>query len=147
MLHSGLFLAGADSALRNTPPAHSTTAHLITDGVLTAYEMATMDLQGTELVVLSACDTGLGEVQTGEGVFGLRRGLQEAGAQAILMSLWEVPEREARETIALFYQNWLAGEDKHEALRDAELAERDIVVRRWGFDRRDLWGAFVLVGS
>jgi CHAT domain-containing protein len=141
MLRSGLFLAGADQALRTE---HS--GHPVANGILTAYEISTMDLQGTELVVLSACDTGLGTVEAGEGVFGLRRGLQEAGAQAILMSLWPVPETETKEVMQLFYEKWLSGEDKHDALRDAELEERTVVARRWGLDRPDLWGAFVVVG-
>jgi tetratricopeptide (TPR) repeat protein/CHAT domain-containing protein len=141
MLRSGLYLAGADETLRRTGRLSGST------GVLTAYEVATMDLRGTELVVLSACDTGLGDVQNGEGVFGLRRGLQEAGAEATLMAMWAVPERESKEIMTAFYAKWLNGDDKHEALREAELAERDQVIRRWGFDRKDLWGAFVIVGK
>lgn len=141
MLRSGLYLAGADEALR------ASTNRSANAGVLTAYEVATMDLTGTELVVLSACDTGLGSIRNGEGVFGLRRGLQEAGAAGVMMAMWAVPERETKEIMAAFYGKWLNGEDKHEALREAELAERGEVIRRWGFDRKDLWAAFVVVGK
>jgi tetratricopeptide (TPR) repeat protein len=141
MLRSGLFFAGADRAESGAPPAAG-----LDDGVLTAYQAAQLDLQGTELVVLSACETGLGEQKNGEGVFGLRRGLQEAGAEAVLMSMWSVPDRETQELMALFYQNWLGGLDKHEALRQAQIKEREAVRQRYGKDLPFYWGAFVLVG-
>ena len=141
MLRSGLFFAGADRAESGAAPASG-----LEDGVLTAYEATQLDLQGTELVVLSACETGLGEQQNGEGVFGLRRGLQEAGAESILMSMWSVPDRETQELMALFYQNWLGGQDKHEALRQAQIKEREAVHQRYGKDLPFYWGAFVLVG-
>ena len=97
-------------------------------------------------MVLSACNTGRGDVKNGEGVFGLRRALQEAGAQAIMMSLWAVPDRETQELMALFYQRWLAGMDKHEALRQAQLEMRRKIRVRYGRDLPFYWGAFVLVG-
>src|ERR1700692_4864631 len=100
-----------------------------------------MDLEGTELVVLSACDTGEGEVKNdGEGVFGLRRALQEAGSESVLVSMWKVPDGETRELMTLFYEKWLAGKDKHEALRDAQAQLRDRIKARWGEDRPYYWG-------
>ena len=141
MLRSGLFFAGANRQLTG----HAGTADL-DDGVLTAYEAAQLDLQGTELVVLSACETGLGEVAAGEGVFGLRRALQVAGAESVLMSMWAVPDRETQELMTLFYTKWLAGKDKQEALRDAQLEMRERVKARYGKDLPQYWGAFVLVG-
>lgn len=141
MLRSGLFFAGADRAESGTAPAAG-----LADGVLTAYEAAQLNLQGTELVVLSACETGLGKEQNGEGVFGLRRGLQEAGADAVMMSMWSVPDQETRELMTLFYGKWLGGLDKHEALRQAQLEERTVVRQRYGKDLPYYWGAFVLVG-
>jgi CHAT domain-containing protein len=141
MLRSGLLFAGADRTLRGDPAAED-----VDDGVLTAYEASTLDLQGTELVVLSACETGLGEQQKGEGVFGLRRALQEAGAEAVLMSMWSVPDRETQELMTKFYGHWLSGMEKHEALRRAQLEEREIVQKRYGKDLPYYWGAFVLVG-
>jgi len=141
MLRSGLFLAGADRALRGLPPAEG-----LENGVLTAFLASQLNLQGTELVVLSACETGLGETENGEGVFGLRRALQEAGASAVLMSLWSVPDQETRELMESFYTHWLDGEDKQEALRHAELEEREAVKKRYGRDLPYYWGAFVLVG-
>jgi tetratricopeptide (TPR) repeat protein len=141
MLRSGLYLTGANRTLAGgNSPAD------MDDGVLTAYESTQINLQGTELVVLSACETGLGKSQNGEGVFGLRRGLQEAGAEAVLMSMWSVPDRETQELMTLFYQKWLGGLDKHEALRQAQMKERDTVRQRYGKDLPYYWGAFVLVG-
>jgi CHAT domain-containing protein/Tfp pilus assembly protein PilF len=141
MLRSGLLFAGADRSYRHDPPASG-----LDDGVLTAYEASALDLQGTELVVLSACETGLGQVQAGEGVFGLRRALQIAGADAVLMTLWSVPDRETQELMTGFYRDWLGGMEKHEALRRAQLEERALVRKRYGQDLPYYWGAFVLVG-
>jgi CHAT domain-containing protein len=141
MLRSGLYFAGADRTLKNEPPIEG-----VQNGVLTAYEATTLNLQGTELVVLSACETGRGQVQNGEGVFGLRRAFQEAGAESVLMSLWSVPDRETQELMTLFYQNWLSGMEKPEALRRAQMKERDQVKERYGRDLPYYWGAFILVG-
>ena len=82
-----------------------------------------------------------------EGVFGLRRAMQEAGAQAVLMSLWAVPDRETQELMTLFYGKWLAGEDKQQALREAEMELRRRVSVRYGRDLPFYWGGFVLVGK
>jgi tetratricopeptide (TPR) repeat protein len=144
MLQSKLFFAGAERALREEAPVEG-----LQDGVLTAYEASTLDLQGTELVVLSACGTGLGEIQafqSGEGVFGLRRALQEAGAQSVLMSLWSVPDAETRELMTRFYANWLGGKDKPRALQEAQQQLRQQVKKHYGRDLPFYWGAFVLVG-
>jgi CHAT domain-containing protein len=140
MLRSGIVLAGAEYALAGR------SAPELEDGILTAYEAVGLDLQGTELVTLSACETGLGDVKTGEGVFGLRRALEVAGADAVLMSLWAVPDRETKELMSAFYRRWLAGEGKHEALRGAQLEVRELVKERYGRDLPYYWGAFVLVG-
>ncbi len=141
MLRSGLYLTGATRTLQGRTPAAD-----LDDGVLTAYEATQLDLHGTELVVLSACETGLGESQNGEGVFGLRRALQEAGAQTVLMSMWAVPDRETQELMTRFYQEWLGGKDVHDALRDAQHELRATVKARYGRDVPAYWGAFVLVG-
>jgi CHAT domain-containing protein len=142
MLRSGLFFAGADRVRSGAPPEAGPEAD---DGVLTAYEASQIDLEGTELVVLSACETGLGKELNSDGVFGLRRGLQEAGAGAVLMSMWSVPDKETQELMTLFYKNWLSGMDKPEALRQAQLAEREVVRKRYGRDLAFYWGAFVMV--
>lgn len=70
----------------------------------------------------------------------------EAGAEAVLMSMWSVPDQETQELMALFYQKWLGGLDKHEALRQAQIKEREVVRQRYGKDLPFYWGAFVLVG-
>jgi CHAT domain-containing protein len=140
MLRSGLFFAGASRSICGVAPAANED-----DGVLTAYEASVLDLQGTELVVLSACETGLGANRAGEGVFGLRRALQEAGADSVLMTMWQVPDEETQRLMKLFYADWLAGNDKHEALRMAQRQLRD-ELRRDGRDLPFYWGAFVLVG-
>jgi CHAT domain-containing protein len=135
MLRSGLFFTGANRYRAGLPPPAGAD-----DGVLTAYEATQLNLQGTELVVLSACKTGLGQARDGEGVFGLRRAFQVAGAQAVMMTMWMVPDDETQELMAIFYQKWLAGADKNEALREAQ---REL--RKRSGDRSN-WGAFVLVG-
>ncbi|MGA1982511.1 MAG: CHAT domain-containing tetratricopeptide repeat protein [Acidobacteriaceae bacterium] len=142
MLRSGLYFAGANRTL-----AGKTAAQGLDNGVLTAMEAGNLNLRGTELVVLSACNTGQGDVKNGEGVFGLRRALQEAGAQEVLMSLWSVPDQETLDLMKLFYAKWLAGMEIHEALKEAQLEMREQVKK--SHDGKDLpyyWGAFVLVG-
>jgi CHAT domain-containing protein/Tfp pilus assembly protein PilF len=140
MLRSGLALAGANMTLKLNQTAERE------DGILTALEASTLNLQDTEIVVLSACETGVGQLTLGEGVFGLRRAFQEAGADAVLMSMWKVPDEETRALMTLFYRKWLSGLDKQRALREAQLELRRKIREDWGRDRPLLWGAFVLVG-
>jgi tetratricopeptide (TPR) repeat protein len=142
MLRSGLYFAGADRTLAGKPSPVG-----FDNGVLTAMEAGNLNLSGTELVVLSACNTGQGDVKAGEGVFGLRRALQEAGARAVLMSMWSVPDKETTELMQRFYGKWLAGTEMHEALKQAQLEIREEIKREHG--GKDLpyyWGAFILVG-
>ena len=134
LLRSGLFFAGSAS--------HSSGSQAA--GILTAYEASSLNLHGTELVVLSACDTGLGETENGERVLGLRRALHEAGAQAVLISLWSVPDRETEELMSEFYTKWLGGTEMHQALREAELEVRKRVIERYGRDIPKYWAGFVL---
>jgi CHAT domain-containing protein len=141
MVRSGLIFSGAQRVFSGEAALPD-----LEDGVLTAYEAMSLNLQGTELVTLSACETGLGQVKAGEGVFGLRRAFEVAGADAVLMSLWAVPDRETQELMTLFYGKWLAGKGKHEALRQAQLEMRDKVKARYSKDLPYYWGAFVLVG-
>jgi hypothetical protein len=105
-------------------------------------EVAHLDLVGTELVVLSACDTGLGDVRGGEGVFGLQRAFIAAGAEAVLMSLWKVPDEHTLELMGLFYDKWLGGKSKRDAFAFAQQA-----MRKKYPDKPYLWAGFVLVGE
>ena len=114
------------------------------DGIVTAEEILGMNLHGTEMVVLSACDTGLGEVKSGEGVFGLRRAFTQAGAKSLVMSLWKVPDRETKELMVQFYRNIKAGTmNRCQALRQAILKQKEIVRERYGNNNPRYWGAFV----
>jgi CHAT domain-containing protein len=110
-LRSGLALAGANERREGTDE----------DGVLTAFEAASLNLWGTKLVVLSACETGVGEVRNGDGVFGLRRALVLAGAESQLMSLWQVADEATRELMTQYYRALKAGAGRSEALRQVQL--------------------------
>jgi CHAT domain-containing protein len=142
MLRSGLYFAGA-----NRSQSRKSVAPDLNDGILTAYEASELNLEGTELVVLSACETGLGEFKNGEGVLGLRRAFQEAGAESVLMSQWSVPDRETQELMEFFYKHWLSGQEKPVALRLAQIELRKTVKARYGQDQPFYWGGFVLVGK
>lgn len=110
-LLSGLVLAGA-----NQPPEDGD------DGVLTALEVAELDLSHLELAVLSACETGLGEVAGGEGVLGLQRGFQVAGARTVIASLWKVDDEQTRQLMERFYENyWRKELGMADALHEAQL--------------------------
>jgi tetratricopeptide (TPR) repeat protein len=137
MLRSGLILAGVNTWHRDgKQPLPG-----IEDGLLTAEDVTGLDLLATELVVLSACDTGLGEVRTGEGVFGLQRAFILAGAKTLVMSLWKVPDQQTQELMVDFYRRLLAGDGKAEALRQAQLAMKQ------KYPDPYYWGAFVCLGD
>ncbi|HYB62202.1 MAG TPA: CHAT domain-containing tetratricopeptide repeat protein [Methylomirabilota bacterium] len=142
MLRSGLYFAGADRAREGEPIPEGQG-----DGILTAYEASMLDLHGTEMVALSACETGLGKVEAGEGVFGLLRGFEEAGADSVVISMWKVPDAQTQQLMTAFYENWQSkGMNKHEALREAQLELRSKIKDHFGQDLPYYWGAFVLVG-
>jgi CHAT domain-containing protein len=99
------------------------------------------------MVVLSACETGVGEVQSGEGVYGLRRAFAQAGARSLVMSLWSVPDQETEELMLGFYRRMAAGSDRAMALREAVLEEKAAVEKRYGHANPFFWGAFVFLGE
>lgn len=111
------------------------------NGVLTAFEAMNLNLDKTELVVLSACETGKGEITSGEGVYGLQRSFQVAGAKAIVMSLWKVNDEVTQKLMVAFYTRYLIHHNKRLALREAELMVRKEHPEPY------FWGAFVMVGE
>lgn len=112
------------------------------DGILTAQEIASLDFRDLELVVLSACETGLGDISSGEGVFGLQRGFKKAGADAIMMSLWKVSDKATERLMTTFYQNYLSGMSKHDAFSKAREEVRKISSPR---QTRPDWAAFIML--
>ena len=136
MIRSGLILAGGNYTWQ--------TGQLLRpdreDGVLTAYEISQMNLSNTELVVLSACETGLGDIQGNEGVYGLQRAFKIAGAKYLIMSLWQVPDFQTQELMVSFYSKWL-GEKMAipEAFRSAQKEMREKYYDPY------FWAGFVLV--
>lgn len=135
MIRSGLILAGANHAWVTGKPLGNRE-----DGILTAYEISQMDLRGTELVVLSACETGLGDIQGNEGVYGLQRAFKIAGAHNLIMSLWQVPDLQTQEMMTVFYQKWL---DEKMTVRDAlKAAQEEMQRKRY---EPFYWAGFVLV--
>jgi CHAT domain-containing protein len=135
MIRSGLILAGANHAWQTGKPLGKRE-----DGVLTAYEISQMDLRNTELVVLSACETGLGDIRGNEGVYGLQRAFKIAGAKNLIMSLWQVPDYQTQELMTLFYQKWLLEKMPVRIALHAAQAE----MRAKGYEPF-YWAGFVLV--
>jgi CHAT domain-containing protein len=95
------------------------------------------------LVVLSACQTGLGDISQGEGVFGLQRGFKKAGANSILMSLWEVDDKATQILMTQFYKNWLSGQSKHQSLLSAQKFLRETEGGK--YNEPKYWAAFILL--
>lgn len=136
LLRAGLLLADCERALRGyrIPEGEE-------DGILSAYEAMNLFLDGTDLVVLSACETGLGEIQNGEGVYGLQRAFQQAGARAVVISLWKVDDATTELLMTNFYSHFLKSGDKLMAMTAAQKAVRA------RFPQPYNWGAFVLTGK
>ncbi|MBN1207310.1 MAG: tetratricopeptide repeat protein [Myxococcaceae bacterium] len=134
LLRSGLLLAGANASPPGAP------SQLPESVLVTALELAGLDLWGTQLVVLSACDTGRGDVKLGQGIYGLRRALVVAGAETVVMSLWKVNDDSTQRLMEAYYRNLLAGQGRATALREA---------MRWLRASRPEphhWAPFIVVG-
>jgi CHAT domain-containing protein len=135
LLRCGLLLSNAEAGLKGFLTDGE-------DGILTAKEVLNLNLDSTDLVVLSACETGLGVVKNGEGVYGLNRSFQQAGAKTVLMSLWKVSDEATQQLMTLFYSNLLVKKmPKRQAFKDAQ---QELMVQ---YPEPKYWGAFVMVGE
>ncbi|RKH74358.1 CHAT domain-containing tetratricopeptide repeat protein [Corallococcus aberystwythensis] len=138
LLRSGLVLAGAPAPASGTLDAASASADRT---MVTALELAGLNLWGTQLVVLAACDTGRGDVRLGQGVFGLRRAFVVAGAETVVMSLWKVNDAKTGTLMEAYYRNLLAGQGRATALREAMREFQRIQ------PHPHYWAPFIAVGS
>jgi len=138
LTRSGLVMSGANHILNDEELPDN-----VEDGILTAKEIADVDLRGLDLVVLSACQTGLGDIAQSEGVFGLQRGFKKAGANSILMSLWEVKDDATQILMTQFYRNLLSGQNKRQSLLSAQKHLREVEGGK--YDKPECWAAFILL--
>ncbi len=137
LLRSGLLFANCDNVFDENYHA-STNAE---NGVLTAYEAMSLNLDKTDLVVLSACETGLGEVKQGEGVYGLQRSFLIAGAKSIIMSLWSVSDEATMELMTLFYTGYAKSGNKTQSFNEA------IKQLKLKYKEPFYWSAFVMLNK
>lgn len=138
LTRSGLFLSGANIALSGKEISNN-----ICDGILTAHEISKLNFNNLDLAVLSACDTGLGDMKSGEGVLGLQRGFKKAGAKSILMTLWKVDDDATQMLMVEFYKKFLNGETKTKSLLNAQ----QYVKSQQGFEDPEYWAGFVLLDA
>tara|TARA_Y100001954_G_C15826725_1_gene612572 strand:+ start:1957 stop:6117 length:4161 start_codon:yes stop_codon:yes gene_type:complete len=137
LMRSGLLLSGAQNTIRGEVLAED-------NGILTSLEARELNLTETELVVLSACETGVGDFVSGEGIYGLQRSILEAGAENVIMSLWKVDDEATQMLMTTFYTNWIErGMTKRESLKQAQITIKNTE----GYSSPYYWGAFVLIGK
>jgi len=135
LLKTGLLLRGAGDLLDKTSFNFN-----MEDGILTAYEAMNLNLDQTDLVILSACETGLGDLQVGEGVYGLQRAFIVAGARTLIMSMFKVSDEATRKLMVTFYKKWLETGKKRESFVAAKKELRN------EFKEPIFWGAFIMIG-
>lgn len=133
LIRSGLALSNINKAWRSEKSINATN-----DGILTAYEICNLNLKNTDLAVLSACDTGLGDYREGEGVFGLQRAFKIAGVKSLLISLWKVPDGETSQMMSSFYRHYLDGNSKEQSLQKAQKQMSKTLSPIY-------WGGFILL--
>lgn len=133
LLRSGILLSGANNTLQNK------MSNAVENGLLTSYEASYLNLENTELVVLSACETGLGKIINGNGVYGLRKSIKDAGAKNIIMSLWKVDDKVTQEFMTTFYTFYLSG------LAIKEVFSKTQTLIKSKYPQPYYWGAFILV--
>lgn len=138
LLRSGLVLAGAEKYFQDR--LNGVEGKGTEDEILTALEVMNLNLDRTELVVLSACETGSGQIRNGEGVFGLQRSFLISGARSVMMSLWKVNDLATQELMVLFYKHWMMSGNKQDALRKTQLAIKN------KYPDPYYWGGFVMMG-
>ena len=145
LLKSGFLLAGANESLKKNKSVFSSNS-----GIMTAYEVSKMDLFNLDLVILSACQTGLGEIR-GDGVFGLQRGFKKAGAKSIMMSLWKVDDDATQLLMSNFYKYYIQTTSVHDSLEKAKAVVRNfnglINGKKRNFSNPKYWAAFVLLDA
>ena len=136
LVRCGIALAGANHA-------RQITNAIAEDGLLTGLEASLLNLQGTELVILSVCDSGTGEVKIGEGVMSLRRAFRIAGAETVLASHWPVHDKATSQLMTEFMRRWRPGEPRAQAWREAQLS----LLHSKDFSNPCFWAAFTLTGQ
>ena len=142
MTHSGLLFAGANATLHN-----ETLPYNLEDGILTSQEITSLDFRKVDLVVLSACQTALGDM-TGDGVFGLQRGFKKAGAKTLLMSLWKVDDTATQILMTRFYTNYLSGDTKGQKRASFVKAQQYLRACDGGkYDNPVYWAAFIMLDA